>query len=60
MSEPKKTSAAKPEAIVNLRLSCIFSGAERSWNAGELVPLDAAEAARLEALGVVTSSEGKG
>lgn len=59
MTQRKKPPQAKAEAIVHVRLSCVYSGADRSWNAGDLVPVTAVEADRLGALGVVTSTEGR-
>lgn len=45
------TRAKKPETVA-VRLSCIYSGADRAWSPGDVIEVDAAEAERLRALGV--------
>jgi hypothetical protein len=44
MRKPKEQ--AKP-TTVSVRLLCILSGDKQSWSAGEIVEVDAQEAARL-------------
>lgn len=39
--------AKEPKTGVKVELRCIYSGAEQSWNPGDVIEVDADEAARL-------------
>lgn len=52
-------SKAKSEAV-RVRLACIYAGDGQTWSAGEVIEVDAAEAARLvDELGVATRFDNK-
>ncbi len=46
-----KKPNAKADAV-KVRLGCVYSGDKQSWGIGDVIEVDAEEAARLVALGV--------